>query len=324
MATNQRAYAFIIRIKDGKSQLLVFRQSGKRKESPYHIPGGGLEIDELPLDAVIREIEEESGLTGLPFGRYIGQWVSEINDVIYQRFYFVFFAPEKLPDAWTHRVTGTGEDAGVYYNYSWVSATESLRIHLNYHAYLRPKFLPELFPALLGNGNEDSRQHLSPFYEQWPYIYEAEKDALSLIAKDLLINFWHIGSTAIPRMVSRPIIDILAVVRDAEASQKLNDQLKLLGYEHVGPGGIPGRILFEKHGTDGKVSFQLHVFFPNSVHIEIFLKFKQALVLDSDLATNYYLAKLRSIFETGSEIGTYQKFKKNYFGKFLNTGYPNN
>jgi GrpB-like predicted nucleotidyltransferase (UPF0157 family) len=55
-----------------------------------------------------------------------------------------------------------------------------------------------------------------------------------------LLKFHHIGSTSIPSMLAKPILDILVEAPSVEAIDLCRPQLESLGYEYKGEYGIPG------------------------------------------------------------------------------------
>ncbi len=68
----------------------------------------------------------------------------------------------------------------------------------------------------------------------------------------------HFGSTAVPGMMAKPVIDMLMVVDMALVERDWKAKLKELQYEDAGDWGIPGRVLFRKGGT--RRSHHLHVY----------------------------------------------------------------
>ena len=55
---------------------------------------------------------------------------------------------------------------------------------------------------------------LEDYNPNWPKIYLIEKEKLQDILVQDLITIHHIGSTAIPNIKAKPIIDILCVVKN--------------------------------------------------------------------------------------------------------------
>ncbi|MGH9225212.1 MAG: GrpB family protein [Acidimicrobiales bacterium] len=58
---------------------------------------------------------------------------------------------------------------------------------------------------------------ISPYDERWPGAFELERERLERVLRGgLALGIEHIGSTAIPGMAAKPIIDMLAVVLDID------------------------------------------------------------------------------------------------------------
>lgn len=84
---------------------------------------------------------------------------------------------------------------------------------------------------------------------------EAEK--IKEILKEEIIEIHHIGSTAIPGLKSKPIIDIMPIVKDIENINKYNEKMFEIGYEALGELGMKGRRYFRKGGENR--THQLHI-----------------------------------------------------------------
>ena len=61
-------------------------------------------------------------------------------------------------------------------------------------------------------------QHItvSDYRPEWPLKYEQEREKIVEILKENCIVVYHIGSTSVPGLAAKPIIDIMAVVRSLE------------------------------------------------------------------------------------------------------------
>src|SRR5438132_1305066 len=75
-----------------------------------------------------------------------------------------------------------------------------------------------------------------PYDSVWPERYVAERAHLVRAAGDLILELEHIGSTAVPGLRSKPIIDMMAAVRDLRQGQDLAQLLSVLGYELIETG----------------------------------------------------------------------------------------
>ncbi|MEA2552519.1 MAG: hypothetical protein QOJ65_695 [Fimbriimonadaceae bacterium] len=70
-----------------------------------------------------------------------------------------------------------------------------------------------------------------PYDPSWAEAYEEERDRLSSVLKERVIKYEHMGSTSVPGLAAKPIIDISAAVRDLASVPELFTGLKPLGYE---------------------------------------------------------------------------------------------
>lgn len=72
-------------------------------------------------------------------------------------------------------------------------------------------------------------------------MFENEAETIKTILGDNLLQAFHIGSTSVPGLKAKPIIDIMPVVRDIEQVDKYTQAFEAAGYEVMGEYGIAGR-----------------------------------------------------------------------------------
>ena len=96
------------------------------------------------------------------------------------------------------------------------------------------------------------------YQPQWAELYEREAQAIREVLGERLVAIHHIGSTAVPGLQAKPILDILPVVRDIASVDSCNPAFEALGYECMGEFGIAGRRYFRKGGDQR--THQLHIF----------------------------------------------------------------
>jgi len=70
-----------------------------------------------------------------------------------------------------------------------------------------------------------------PYNPQWIEAYHAEEKLLCAVFGNELLEIHHIGSTSIPGLHAKPIIDIMLVVRDIQQVDLFNDAMIALGYD---------------------------------------------------------------------------------------------
>ena len=80
----------------------------------------------------------------------------------------------------------------------------------------------------------------------WPREFEAEAHRIERACAGLSIRLEHIGSTSIPGLSAKPVIDILAGRPGNVPGARYVDAFRQIGYEHKGAYGIPGRNYFRR------------------------------------------------------------------------------
>src|ERR1051325_2690761 len=89
-----------------------------------------------------------------------------------------------------------------------------------------------------------SRVVLAAYDTLWPREFEAELARIEAACAGLPLRVEHIGSTSIPGLSAKPVIDILAGCPPRADRTPYIAALRQLGYEHRGNNGIPGRNYF--------------------------------------------------------------------------------
>lgn len=84
-----------------------------------------------------------------------------------------------------------------------------------------------------------------PYDEKWPESFALIKSVLDG-ALSRAVSIEHIGSTSIPGMYAKPVIDIDVVIRDGKDLPLTAEELFGIGYLHAGDQGIPGREVFKR------------------------------------------------------------------------------
>ena len=98
----------------------------------------------------------------------------------------------------------------------------------------------------------------------WAEGYRRERALLMPVFGPLLVELHHIGSTAVPGLAAKPVIDIMPVVRAVTEADECRADFEALGYEYLGEFGIPGRRYLRKGGDER--THQMHIFASDDVH----------------------------------------------------------
>lgn len=110
------------------------------------------------------------------------------------------------------------------------------------------------------------RIEVAPPDARWPEQFRAEATLLRLIFGGNLVDIHHIGSTSIPGMYAKPIIDMAPIVHDLAAVDELSGVLADVGYTALGENGLPGRRYFRKGGR--RHTHHVHVYRQGNPAIE--------------------------------------------------------
>ena len=99
---------------------------------------------------------------------------------------------------------------------------------------------------------------LAEYDEAWPGQFAEMAERLRAVFGDTVTELEHIGSTAVPGLVAKPVIDIAARAVDLEVAAGKDPGLAALGFHHE-PAGPPGRRTYTRV-VDGILTHNLHVF----------------------------------------------------------------
>ena len=108
----------------------------------------------------------------------------------------------------------------------------------------------------------------------WRGEFDAEAKRIARALGDIVVRMHHIGSTAIPGIFAKPIIDFLLEVQDIVELDDRSSAMEALGYEAMGEFGIPGRRYFCKNNTAGVRTHQVHAFEADGTEVEPHLAFR--------------------------------------------------
>lgn len=97
-----------------------------------------------------------------------------------------------------------------------------------------------------------------PYNAVWAEEYKRESALVKKILGDLLIDVYHIGGTAVKGLCSRPVIDIMPLVKDINIVDDFDETFEDSGYECLGEFGIGGRRFYRK--VSGEQSFHIEIF----------------------------------------------------------------
>jgi GrpB-like predicted nucleotidyltransferase (UPF0157 family) len=87
---------------------------------------------------------------------------------------------------------------------------------------------------------------LQEYQTSWAIAFEQLKNKILAPIKDLSVQLEHVGSTSVPGLAAKPIID-MDLVYQGQIFDLIKKQLESLGYYHAGDQGIKEREVFKRH-----------------------------------------------------------------------------
>ena len=146
--------------------------------------------------------------------------------------------------------------------------------------------------------------YVTDYCPNWPARYQAEAEQIKQILADNLLAIYHIGSTSVPGLAAKPIIDILVSVKDISGVDGCNVKFQQIGYECMGEFGIAGRRYFRKGGDNR--THQIHIFdVTNQKDIERHLAFRDYLRAHKEEAAAYGKLKTALALQYPEDIESY-------------------
>ena len=133
-------------------------------------------------------------------------------------------------------------------------------------------------------------KYVRPHDPLWKDKFATEAQLLRTALESAALEIHHIGSTAIPDLWAKPIIDIAVAARALQAVDARGAEMEAIGYEARGEHGVEGRRYFKKAVAPGE-GFHVHVFARGSEQIASHLRFRDFLRLRPDLAQDYSTLK---------------------------------
>lgn len=153
-----------------------------------------------------------------------------------------------------------------------------------------------------------------PHDPRWAAMFEDERKRLVSALGGVLISVHHIGSTSIPDIYAKPVIDMLAEVSNIEHIDAHSSAMVEKGYEVMGEFGIPGRRYFRKD-IAGVRTFQMHAFQIGAPDVARHLAFRDYLIAHADEARDYSELKKQLVFQYNGDPDLYMGGKDGFINE---------
>lgn len=130
---------------------------------------------------------------------------------------------------------------------------------------------------------------VAPYDPAWPVEFARLKESLLAIVGGLCIGIEHVGSTSVPGLAAKPILDIDIVISSRLVFPAVRDALHAAGYIHRGNLEIPGRESFQR--PPGTYPHHLYVCSADTPNLHDHLVLRDTLRARPDLRDRYAAIK---------------------------------
>ena len=166
------------------------------------------------------------------------------------------------------------------------------------------------------NSEQYRKTGVAPYDASWQSHYEAERDKIKNVLKTINPSIHHIGSTAVPGMLAKPVIDILILLDNIHELEGQRDVLESLGYHWMGEYGITGRrYLWRVAGKE--IDFHLQCFQKDHMAATNCIVFRDFLRSHPNKIIEYSKEKERASKKFPNDTHAYWYEKKNFVDKLL-------
>jgi GrpB-like predicted nucleotidyltransferase (UPF0157 family) len=164
----------------------------------------------------------------------------------------------------------------------------------------------KILEKLVRLGIGENQVILRPYTIIWKWLYQIEKIKLMLSLNGLIFDIQHVGSTSIPGMPSKPIIDICLAISNYRASMLCVHQIEKLGYKYKGENDALHQHYFLK-GVP--ISYHLYMVEKGNRILENGVNFREYLKQHTVIANEYITLKKKLARQFATNRKEYQRMK---------------
>jgi GrpB-like predicted nucleotidyltransferase (UPF0157 family) len=150
--------------------------------------------------------------------------------------------------------------------------------------------------------------------KQWTNTFEMERDLIFSVISQYIDKIHHIGSTAVPDLLAKPIIDIAIEAKVFPPSQTVIDKLASIEFYYKGEAGIAGRHWFVK-GQPRK--FNLHYCSIGSDIVQNQIKLRDRLTNNEHFRREYEKVKIENYKDKDIDSSDYANSKSDLIHRIL-------
>lgn len=158
---------------------------------------------------------------------------------------------------------------------------------------------------------------LVDYAPQWVPFADAACKETRMAGDELLADVQHVGSTAVPGLPAKPIVDIAAAMGDLTLVPELIERLTRIGYLYRGDRGGDGGHLFIMESSPDVRTIHLHVVEHNGEQWGNYIRFRDLLRGDSTIRDQYTRLKRDLALKFPGDRLSYTAAKDEFIGRVL-------
>ena len=162
---------------------------------------------------------------------------------------------------------------------------------------------------------ETKRVVVLPYDKRWESDFLKIEEKIRGALGEAALRIEHVGSTAVPGLSAKPIVDLDVVVRDSPVPDTVIRALAGIGYRHEGDLGIAGREAFRYEGTERLPAHHLYVCPQDSPELKRHLAFRDYLRSRPEAAREYGRIKEEGAALYPDDMGKYIGHKTPFIEK---------
>jgi GrpB-like predicted nucleotidyltransferase (UPF0157 family) len=163
---------------------------------------------------------------------------------------------------------------------------------------------------------------LAEYDPAWPAAFEAEAARLRAAVGAHVIAIEHVGSTSVPGLLAKPVIDVAVAVASERAADACVAPMRAMGYEYRGPHGDDPARRYYALDRDGRRAVQVHLWIVPAEGWARHLRFRDLLRGSPALAAAYAREKRRVAEAVGWDKRAYAEAKGPFIQALLRGSEP--
>ncbi len=161
---------------------------------------------------------------------------------------------------------------------------------------------------------------LVPYTHVWAEFFVKEAERLRQKISHLVVDIQHVGSTAVPGLSAKPIIDIAIAVESKDVIAPLAQDMGELGYIDRGDGGDDGGYLFVLEREPEVSTVHIHVVEAMDIQWQNYIGFRELLRKHEEIRERYGMLKRRLAREFKCDRASYTEGKHEFIRRHVDAG----